>query len=198
MIIAVASPPGAGKTHWIHQQLAQTSKPVGYFSPQTDSVPIDATYLQSECPQLKLYQTGEEAELDKTITYLEIPWYLDLAGIAYEKILARQPDSIDALSNLAGIRFEQRQYEAAEKMYSQILGQKPQSQEAQRAMADLNAILDKPLAALEQMEQLQIQQMSQGVTDTELSRRMQQIQEDFLLRRGFQPTWEDPNRRVRN
>ncbi len=81
MIIAVASPPGAGKTHWIHQQIAQTNKPVGYFSPQTDSVPIDAIYLQSEYPQLKLYQTGEEAELDKTITYVEIPWYLDLAGI---------------------------------------------------------------------------------------------------------------------
>ena len=81
MIIAVTSPPGAGKTHWIHQQITQNDKPVGYFSPQTDSVPIDATYLQSEYPQLKLYQTGEEAELDKTITYLEIPWYLDLAGI---------------------------------------------------------------------------------------------------------------------
>ncbi len=81
MIIAVASPPGAGKTHWIRQQIAQTNKPVGYFSPQTDSVPIDAIYLQSEYPQLKLYQTGEEAELDKTITYVEIPWYLDLAGV---------------------------------------------------------------------------------------------------------------------
>lgn len=81
MIIAVASPPGAGKTHWIYQQLAQANKLVGYFSPQTDSLPIDAIYLQSEYPQLKLYQTGEEAELDKTITYLEIPWYLDLAGI---------------------------------------------------------------------------------------------------------------------
>lgn len=81
MIIAVASPPGAGKTYWIHQQIAQTNKPVGYFSPQTDSLPIDATYLQSEYPQLKLYQTGEETELNNTITYLEIPWYLDLAGI---------------------------------------------------------------------------------------------------------------------
>ena len=81
MIIAVTSPPGAGKTHWISQQIAQTDKPVGYFSPQTDSVPIDAIYLQSKYPQLKLYQTEEEAELDKTITYLEIPWYLDLAGI---------------------------------------------------------------------------------------------------------------------
>ncbi|NEO30043.1 MAG: GTP-binding protein [Symploca sp. SIO3C6] len=81
MIIAVFSPPGAGKTHWISQQIAQTNKPVGYFSPQTDSLPIDAIYLQSEYPQLKLYWTGEEAQLNKTITYLEIPWYLDLAGI---------------------------------------------------------------------------------------------------------------------
>jgi hypothetical protein len=81
MIIAVASPPGAGKTHWIRQQIAQTNKPVGYFSPQTDFLPIDAMYLQSEYPQLKLYRTGEEAELNKTITYLEIPWYLNLAGI---------------------------------------------------------------------------------------------------------------------
>lgn len=123
---------------------------------------------------------------------------LDLAGKAYEKVLASQPGSASALSNLAGIRFEQGQYQAAENIYSQIIAQKPQNQEARMAIADLNAILDKPLAALAQMEQLQIQQMSQGVTDRELSRRMQQLQEDFLLRRGFQPVWEDPNRRIRN
>ena len=85
MIIAVASPPGAGKTHWIRQQIAQTNESVGYFSPKTDSVPIDGIYLQSEHPQLKIYQTGEEAKLlaesAKTITYIEIPWYLDLSGI---------------------------------------------------------------------------------------------------------------------
>ena len=81
MIIAVASPPGAGKTHWIYQQLAQAAKPVGYFSPQAGSVPIDAIYLQSKYPQLKLYQEGEEAEFRNTTTYVEIPWHLDLAGI---------------------------------------------------------------------------------------------------------------------
>ncbi|ACB54198.1 conserved hypothetical protein [Crocosphaera subtropica ATCC 51142] len=81
MIIAVASPPGAGKTHWIHQQIAQTNKTVGYFSPETDSIPIDAIYLQSKYPQLKLYQTGEEAAFTDTITYVEIPWYLDKEGI---------------------------------------------------------------------------------------------------------------------
>ncbi|MGL5076470.1 MAG: GTP-binding protein [Waterburya sp.] len=85
MIIAVASPPGVGKTYWIYQQIAQTNQTVSYFSPQTDSLPIDGIYLQSEYPQLKIYQTGEEAELlaesDKTITYIEIPWYLDLSAI---------------------------------------------------------------------------------------------------------------------
>jgi hypothetical protein len=85
MIIAVASQAGVGKTNWIHQQIAKTNKPVGYFSPQTDSLPIDAVCLQSEYPQLKIYQTGEETKLltksDQTITYIEIPWYLDLSGI---------------------------------------------------------------------------------------------------------------------
>lgn len=85
MIIAVASPPGVGKTYWIYQQIAQTNQTVGYFSPQTDSLPIDEIYLQSEYPQLKIYKIGEEAELlaalDKTITYIEIPWYLDLSAI---------------------------------------------------------------------------------------------------------------------
>ena len=48
------------------------------------------------------------------------------------------------------------------------------------------------------MEQLQIQKNREGVKDKELSRRIQQVEEDFLLRRGFQPYWEDPNRRIRN
>jgi hypothetical protein len=91
MIIAVASPPGVGKTHWIDQQIAQAKQPVGYFSPQTESAPIDTIYLQSKYPQLKIYQTGSEAALltesDQTITYIEIPWYLDLSGI--EPLLTR-------------------------------------------------------------------------------------------------------------
>ncbi len=85
MIIAVASPPGVGKTHWISQQIAQSNKSVGYFNPQTDFLPIDGIYLQSEYPQLRIYKTGEEANLlaesDRTITYIEIPWYIELSGI---------------------------------------------------------------------------------------------------------------------
>ena len=123
---------------------------------------------------------------------------LDLAGIAYENILANQPDDIDALTALGGIRFEQRQYQTAQNIYSQILTQKPQNPEAMMAIADLYGILDKPIAALLQMEQLQVQKNREGVNDKELSRRIQQVKEDFLLRRGFQPYWEDPNRRIGN
>ncbi|NJN10724.1 MAG: tetratricopeptide repeat protein [Richelia sp. RM2_1_2] len=136
--------------------------------------------------------TRVQGELSKAIGDL------DLAGIAYENILANQPNDIDALTALGGIRFEQRQYETAQKIYSQILMQNPDDEIAKMAIADLYGILDQPLAALAQMEQLQNQQNREGVTDKELSRKMQQIKEDFLLRRGFQPFWEDANRRVRN
>ncbi|MGF1488136.1 MAG: GTP-binding protein [Prochloraceae cyanobacterium] len=87
MIIAVAGSLGAGKSQWIRQQIAQIdNQPLGYFSPQTDSVPIDTIFLKSEYPQLQIYQTGQEVELiksqvDRTVTYIEIPWYLNLSEI---------------------------------------------------------------------------------------------------------------------
>lgn len=120
---------------------------------------------------------------------------LKLAGKIYESILAIQPDDVTALAALAGIRFEQQRFDSAEQIYSQVLEQKPEDKEARRAVADLKAILDKPLSALAQMENLQVEQMRQGTPDGNLTRRMQQIQEDFLQRRGFQPPWEDYQRR---
>jgi cellulose synthase operon protein C len=121
---------------------------------------------------------------------------LKLAGKIYESILAQQPDNVTALAALGGIRFEQQRFDTAEQIYSQVLEQKPEDKEARRAVADLTAILDKPLSALAQMENLQVEQMRQGTPDGDLKRRMQQIQEDFLLRRGFQPAWEDYQRRT--
>jgi cellulose synthase operon protein C len=121
---------------------------------------------------------------------------LSLAGKIYENILAQQPDNLTALAALGGIRFEQQRFDAAENIYARVLEQKPEDKEARRSVADLTAILDKPLAALGQMEDLQVEQMRQGSSDAELSRRMQQIQEEFLQRRGFQPPWEDYQRRL--
>jgi hypothetical protein len=85
MIIAIAGLPGSGKTHWIREQIAKTTLPVLYFSPQTDFVPIDATYLQSEFPNLSVLSSGEEDKLltasKESKVYLELPWYLDLSAI---------------------------------------------------------------------------------------------------------------------
>ncbi|MEA5596662.1 tetratricopeptide repeat protein [Rivularia sp. UHCC 0363] len=123
---------------------------------------------------------------------------LNMAGKAYENILKEQPDDVDALAALGGIRFEQRRFESAEQIYSTVLEQKPQDEQARRALAGLNAIFDKPLAAMKALEQLQIEQIASGERDPEISNQMQQIQEDFLQRRGFQPPWESYERRGKN
>ena len=123
---------------------------------------------------------------------------LNMASKAYENILTEQPDDVDALAALGGIRFEQRRFDSAEQIYVKVLEQKPQDQQARRALAGLNAIFDRPLAALKALEQLQIEQIANGERDAEISNQMQQIQEDFLLRRGFQPPWESYERRSKN
>ncbi|MGD1910725.1 MAG: tetratricopeptide repeat protein [Rivularia sp. (in: cyanobacteria)] len=123
---------------------------------------------------------------------------LNMASKAYENILTEQPDDVDALAALGGIRFEQRRFDSAEQIYVKVLEQQPQDQHARRALAGLNAIFDRPLAALKALEQLQIEQIANGERDADISNQMQQIQEDFLLRRGFQPPWESYERRSKN
>lgn len=123
---------------------------------------------------------------------------LNLASSTYQNILAQQPDNIDALAALGGIRFEQRRFESAQEIYAQVLAQKPDDKGTRRTLAGLNAILDQPLTALAQLEQLQLEAAAEGGNDSDASRQIQQIQTDFLLRRGFQPPWEDYQRRNRN
>lgn len=115
---------------------------------------------------------------------------LGLAGQAYQNILATQPDNTDALSALGGIRFQQRRFDSAEQLYSQVLALKPEDKGVRRSLASLTAVQDRPLNALEQLEKLQLEQAASGTPDSELSRQRQQLQEDFLKRRGFQPSWE--------
>jgi tetratricopeptide (TPR) repeat protein len=115
---------------------------------------------------------------------------LSLADKAYQTILTVQPYNADALSALAGIRFQQRRFNSAQQLYSQVLALNPNDLAIRRTLASLSAAQDKPLAALEQVEQLQVQQLTNGTSDNELSRQRQQLQENFLRRRGFQPSWE--------
>lgn len=115
---------------------------------------------------------------------------LEMADQAYQTVLARQPDNTDALSALGGVRFQQREYERAEDLYTQVLELDPDNLVARRSLAGLTAVQDRPLAALEQIEQLQLEQMANGGMNPALSRQQQQIEEGFLRRRGFQPPWE--------
>ena len=118
---------------------------------------------------------------------------LDQADQAYIAILNLQPDNFDAVSALGGIRFQQRQFDSAERLYLLSLAMKPEnSTSIQRTLADLSSSAGKPLQALDRLEALKIQQQSipGAFPDFSLQQRQQEIQEGFLQQRGFQPPWE--------
>ncbi len=115
---------------------------------------------------------------------------LSQADAAYQAVLARQPDNADAIAALGGIRFQQRRFDSATSLYAQVLTFRPDDLDARKSLAELAAAQGNPLEAIQQFEQLQLQQSASGSADPNLSRRVQQIQEDFLKQRGFQPAWE--------
>ena len=116
---------------------------------------------------------------------------LEFAQQAYELILSAQPDNREALSALGGVKFQQRQFPEAANLYAQALAFNPNDLGIRQALISLNRVQDFQLTALDQLEGLQIEQIQRGGTlNSDLSRQIQQIQEDFLLRRGFQPPWE--------
>lgn len=116
---------------------------------------------------------------------------LDLASETYEAILAQQPNNADALSALGGVRFQQRQFNSAVELYSQVLSIRPQDQVAQTSLIQLTAVQGRRLEALQQLEQLRMQQqIAGGAVNNDLSEQMQRLQEGFLQQRGIQPPWE--------
>lgn len=116
---------------------------------------------------------------------------LDVASLAYQTILSVQPSSVDALSGLGGIRFQQRRFDEASELYSQVLALKPGDLTTRQVLIDLDRAQDLPLKALQELEAMQVEQMERGgVASSDLSRKRQEIQEGFLQRRGFQPPWE--------
>lgn len=116
---------------------------------------------------------------------------LELAGTAYQAILDWEPENADALAALGGVRFQQRDLDGAQELYERALALDPDDPNLRRSMAGLTAARDYPLSALEQLEDLQLEQMAKGtIPDPEISNQIQQLHEDFLRRRGFQPPWE--------
>ncbi|UBF24695.1 tetratricopeptide repeat protein [Kovacikia minuta CCNUW1] len=114
----------------------------------------------------------------------------ELANQAYQTILQQQPDNVDALSALAGVRFQQKRYQEAEVLYRRVLVLRPNDLETQRILADLYLAQDRPTAAFQQLRQIQQIQIANGTQDAAIAERIQDIQLNFLRRRGFQPSWE--------
>jgi hypothetical protein len=85
MIIAVMGNFGVGKTHWIKQQIKENNEDSYYFSPQTQTFPVDGAFLQTFFPDLSITDLESPTELlklaQKNDVYLEIPEYLDLKAI---------------------------------------------------------------------------------------------------------------------
>ena len=115
---------------------------------------------------------------------------LDIASKAYQTVLSAMPYNLEALSALGGIRFQQRRFESASELYSQALALKPDDLAIRQSLASLKAVQDQQLEALTALEALQVEQIQRGAPSSDLSRQIQQIQEGFLQRRGFQPPWE--------
>lgn len=115
---------------------------------------------------------------------------LALASDAYERILEMRPDDVGALSALAGVRFQQRQYAAAQRLYQQVLALRPDDLETQRVIAELYLVQDQIQRGIRQLRQVRTAQEAQGVTDPRVGNRLQQVEHNLLRRRGHQPYWE--------
>ncbi len=83
--VIVAGSPGAGKTTWIQQQLAQQDHAAIYWCP--GAMAVDRVTLGAQFPEVKMLTDGEEARLlepvvEETIAYIEVGFHLDLASVS--------------------------------------------------------------------------------------------------------------------
>ncbi|MEO1589873.1 MAG: tetratricopeptide repeat protein [Cyanobacteria bacterium J06632_22] len=115
---------------------------------------------------------------------------LDTASQAYQAILALDPAQPDALIALGGVRFEQRRYQEARRLYDRALAVSPDNLGLRRASASLTAALDRPMAALQELEALQVRLANSGYPSAAVAQERRRIQENLLRQRGFQPEWE--------
>lgn len=114
---------------------------------------------------------------------------LELASQAYETILAQEPDHVDALAALGGVRFQQRRLDEAERLYEEVLVFRPNDWETRRSLAELQLAQDEAIAAIQQFRDLENDANAQQ-TNPPIAYRIQDIRLNFLRRRGFQPDWE--------
>ncbi|MEM9977037.1 MAG: tetratricopeptide repeat protein, partial [Cyanobacteria bacterium P01_D01_bin.2] len=105
---------------------------------------------------------------------------------AYNTLLERNPEQLEAIVGLAGVRFRQRRYQEARHLYDQAIALAPDDLNLRQAAIGLSVAQDRPLQALEEINALQ----SQIPASIGLERQERLIEESLLLHRGFQPVWE--------
>lgn len=151
---------------------------------------------------LPIYQTLLQSGVDAAFLNFRIAQIYSAQGdqAAAQDALARYratPEGAQDLAPellLAEIERRNGNLDASSQRYAAILSS-PQATPtvraaARMAMIDLTVEQDRPLEALLELEQLQLEGGTTGMTNLERNRRIQQLQENFLRRRGFQPAWE--------
>ncbi|MCC5653321.1 GTP-binding protein [Nostoc sp. XA013] len=89
IITTIAGTSGAGKTTWICQQLRDMTAvdKVIYFSPSTDTVPIDQNRIATEFSGMQVFGEGQEIEFLDQIpqseaVYIELGFYFELGAVS--------------------------------------------------------------------------------------------------------------------
>lgn len=121
---------------------------------------------------------------------------LALANQAYTAILQQQPNNVDAIAALAGVRFQQQRYAEAKVLYNRVLALRPDDLDTRRILGELSLAQDHPGIALRQFQALRQAQIarqtptSPSQSNPATDRKIEKIQVDLRRRRGFQPSWE--------
>jgi cellulose synthase operon protein C len=121
---------------------------------------------------------------------------LDASSERYQSLIAQARANGNiaiesaALQGLAGIRFEQRHYHQARRLYDQALALDPSNLALNQASISLTAAQGRPLAAIADIAALQATLQAEGQSSPALAQQRYALEEGFLLQRGFSLPWE--------
>jgi len=104
-LIAVAGPPGRGKTAWIRQLLANEDRPLFYCCPGMGREAVDAARIAYEFPAVQIFAEEKTPQVlatlpDRALVLLELGFVIDLAAPAIASLpchrVAVMPPAVQA------------------------------------------------------------------------------------------------------
>jgi len=85
MITVVMGSFGVGKTHWIQEKIKENKDNNFYYSPKTNTFPLDGAFLQTINHELSIIEVKSPQELivlgENNNLYIEIPQYVEFTPI---------------------------------------------------------------------------------------------------------------------